>query len=85
MVSCITEKNKLLVLANRVLRKLTEHMCGELTGDLGKRHTKAFYVLSYSQNSIRVTKSKRAKWVCRVTRVLKGSFWQENLKGTYHL
>jgi len=48
MVCILRKKNRLLFVANRVLRKITEHMCGELTGGLGKRHTKAFYVLSYS-------------------------------------
>jgi len=48
MVSFITDKNRLLVLANMVLRKLTELMCVELTGDLGKGRTKALYGLSNS-------------------------------------
>jgi len=31
-----------------------------------------------------VIKSTKAKRVCHVTGMLKGRFWQENLKGTYH-
>jgi hypothetical protein len=57
------------VLENRALRRISGPKKDEVTGEWGKLHNKRLHDLYCSPNIVRVIKSRRMRWVGRITRM----------------
>jgi hypothetical protein len=57
------------MLENRVLRKTFSPKRGEITGGCRAQHNEELYALCFSQNIIRVIKSRRMRWAGQVPRM----------------
>ena len=55
---------------NRVLRRIFEPKRDEVTGEWRKLHNEELNDLYFSSNIIRVTKSRRKRWVGHIARVV---------------
>jgi len=64
------EEHRLRVFENRVLRKIFEPKRDEGTGEWRKLHNEELSDFYFSSNIIRVTKSRRKRWVGRIARAV---------------
>jgi hypothetical protein len=84
-----SEKCRLRVFENRVLRRTFESKRDEVTGEWRRLHNKELYALYSSPNIIRVMKSRRLRWAGHVARMGRGEvhagFWWGNLREGDHL
>jgi hypothetical protein len=65
----LREERRLRVFVNRVLREIFGSRRGEVTGEWRKLYNKELNDLYSSLNIIRVTKSRRMRWVGHVGRM----------------
>jgi hypothetical protein len=63
-------RSRLRVFENRVLRRIFGPKRDEVTGEWRKLHNEELNDLYFSSNIIRVTKSRRKRWVGHKTRVV---------------
>jgi hypothetical protein len=74
----LREEHGLRVFENRVLRRIFRPKRDEVTGEWRRLHKEELNVLYSSPNVIRVTKSRRIRWVGHVARMGEG-------RGTYRI
>jgi hypothetical protein len=65
----LTEKHRLWVFENRVLRRIYEPKRGEVTGGWRKLHNEELHKLYSSSSIIRMIKSRRMRWAGHVARI----------------
>jgi hypothetical protein len=65
----LTEKHRLRIFDNSVLRRILEPSREELTGELRRLHSEERYNLYSSPKSIRVITSRRTRWTEHVARM----------------
>jgi len=65
----LRKERRLRVFENRVLRRIFGLKRDEVTGDWRKLHKEEFNDLYCSPNIVRVTKSRRMRWVGHVAQV----------------
>ena len=65
----LREECRLMVLENRVLRRIFEPKMDEVTGKWRRLHNKELYALYSSPNIIRVIKSRKLRWARHVARM----------------
>jgi hypothetical protein len=65
----LREECRLRVFENKVLRRIFGPERDQVTGEWRRLHNKELYDLYFSQNIIRVIKSKRLRWAGHVARM----------------
>jgi hypothetical protein len=85
----LSEKHRLMVFENRMLRRIFGPKWDEVTGRRRKLHNEELNDLYYSPSINRVIKSRRMKWAGHVARMAKRgtrvSCWQESHRDGDHL
>jgi hypothetical protein len=81
----LREEHRLRVFENRVLRRIFGPRRDEVTGGWRKLHNEELHDLYSSPSIIRITKSRRMRWVGHVTRMGKklGYCWESQREGDH--
>jgi hypothetical protein len=77
----LSEKHRLRVFENRVLRKIYGYKRDRLTGEWRKLHNEELNDLYSSSNIIPGIKSRRMRWAGHVTRMGGGEKWIQDFGG----